>query len=81
MSNASKAPSSRVLTGVRVALTLISPLAILCGPFFLNRVTPYVFGLPFLMFWISAWTVGTALAMGLVYWLDPHRHIPPGDTD
>ncbi|MGH8127452.1 MAG: DUF3311 domain-containing protein [Gammaproteobacteria bacterium] len=70
---------SRALTGVRIALTLIAPLAILCGPFFLNRVQPFVLGLPFLMFWISAWTVGTALAMGLVYWLDPRRRAAPDE--
>jgi hypothetical protein len=30
-------------------------LAMLAGPFFDNRVTPIVFGMPFLLAWIVAW--------------------------
>jgi hypothetical protein len=35
-----------------------------------NRVEPYVFGLPFLLFWIVLWVVITSLVMGIVYSLD-----------
>ncbi|MDE2070197.1 MAG: DUF3311 domain-containing protein [Gammaproteobacteria bacterium] len=51
-------------------------VGILGGVFFANRVTPFVFGLPFLLFWIVAWTILAAIAMALVYWLDPrNRHV------
>jgi len=54
-------------------------LALLIGPFFLNRTRPFVFGLPFLMFWVSLWAVVGAAAMGAVYWLDPRRRASPED--
>jgi len=72
MSNPSERHSPLV-TAVRVALALIPVIALLVGPFFLNRTRPLVLGLPFLMFWISAWAVVAAAAMGCVYWLDPRR--------
>jgi hypothetical protein len=56
---------------LRAALGLLPFVGILGGVFFVNRVEPMVLGLPFLFFWIIAWTVGTALIMALVYWLDP----------
>jgi hypothetical protein len=37
---------------------------------FANRVEPYVFGLPFLLFWIVAWVLITSAVMGLIYALD-----------
>ncbi len=41
------------------------------GIFFANRVEPYVFGLPFIMFWIAMWVVLTSVIMGIIYKLDP----------
>ena len=41
------------------------------GIFFANRVEPYVFGMPFIMFWIALWVVLTSGIMGLIYLLDP----------
>lgn len=46
-------------------------LAILVGTGFVNKVEPYVFGLPFLMFWFLFWTVMTAVIMGIIFKLDP----------
>ena len=69
-------PSDRhspLITAVRAALALIPVIALLVGPFFLNHTRPFVLGLPFLMFWVSAWAVIAAVAMGGVYWLDPRR--------
>lgn len=43
-----------------------------------NRVEPYVFGLPFLLFWIVAWVVITAGVMGLIYVLDHSAGRSPG---
>lgn len=51
-------------------LALLPVAALLSAPFVANRVTPRVFGLPFLL----AWTVGavllTALVMALIHRLD-----------
>jgi len=64
---------SPLITAVRVLLVLVPILALLVGPFFLNRTRPFILGLPFLMFWVSAWAVIAAGAMGGLYWLDPRR--------
>ncbi len=63
---------------LRVALSLLPFVGILAGAFFVNRVTPFVLGLPFLLFWIVAWTVFTAVLMALVYKLDPHNRRDAG---
>lgn len=56
---------------LRALLGLVPFVGILGGVFFVNRIEPLVLGLPFLFFWIIAWTVATALIMALVYCLDP----------
>lgn len=53
------------------ALALLPFLAMLIGPFFVNRVTPTVFGLPFLLAWLVAWILLTAVFMAIVFRLDP----------
>ncbi len=45
---------------------------------FANRVRPYVFGLPFLLFWVTAWVVLTSLIMGIIYVLDRARERDAG---
>jgi hypothetical protein len=40
---------------------------------FANRVTPYVLGLPFLLFWVTAWVVLTSVIMWIIYVLDRAR--------
>lgn len=35
-----------------------------------NRVEPYIFGLPFLLFWLILWTIGTSVIMFTIYQLD-----------
>jgi Protein of unknown function (DUF3311) len=52
-------------------LALLPFLALLVGPFFVNRVTPYIFGMPFLLAWLVAWILLTAAIMALIYQLDP----------
>lgn len=59
------------MTILRVLLGLLPFLGILVGVFFVNRTTPFVLGMPFLLFWVVAWTVLTAPLMLLVYKLDP----------
>jgi hypothetical protein len=39
-------------------------LGILVGPFFLNRVEPFVFGLPLLLAWLVFCVIGTSAVMG-----------------
>ena len=46
-------------------------IGILLGVAFANRVEPFVFGMPFILFWIVAWVVLTSIIMAVVYRLDP----------
>jgi len=55
---------------VAIALSLIAPIAILGGPFWVNRIHPWVFGLPFLLFWILFWTVFASVLTALTYWIE-----------
>jgi hypothetical protein len=45
--------------------------ALIVGPFFVNRATPLVLGLPFLLAWIVAWILLTSLTMAVIYAVDP----------
>jgi hypothetical protein len=45
-----------------------------------NRVEPFVLGLPFFMFWIVLWVVLTTLIMGIVFKIDPANQ-EGGDTE
>ena len=57
----------------RVALSAV-PFVGVCGVVpLVNRVTPYVLGLPFFVFWVAMWTVLTSACMAAVYLLDPRR--------
>jgi dolichyl-phosphate-mannose--protein O-mannosyl transferase len=57
-------------------LAILPPVAFLVGVLFANSITPYVLGLPFLWFYISACVVFTALVMIVVYVLDPANKGP-----
>jgi Protein of unknown function (DUF3311) len=52
-------------------LSLLPFLAMLVGPFFVDRVTPYVLGMPFLLAWLVAWILLTAAIMAIIFRLDP----------
>ena len=52
-------------------LALLPFLGMLVGPFFLNRVTPFVLGLPLLMAWLVFCVIGTSAVMGIIYLADP----------
>lgn len=54
-------------------LAVVPAIGMLGGVPFANRVTPYVFGLPFLLFWVTAWVVVTSAVMWLIYALDRAR--------
>jgi hypothetical protein len=53
------------------ALALLPFVAMLVGPFFVNRVTPTIFGMPFLLAWLVAWIVITAAIMAVIFCFDP----------
>lgn len=46
-------------------------IGILVGIGFVNTVTPYVLGMPFILFWIVLWVVLTSGIMAIVFKLDP----------
>jgi Protein of unknown function (DUF3311) len=46
-------------------------VGLLGGIPFANRVTPFVLGLPFILFWIVLWVVLTSVIMMVIYRLDP----------
>lgn len=52
-------------------LAVIPFLALIVGPFFVNRATPLVLGLPFLLAWIVAWILLTSVIMTVIYLADP----------
>lgn len=52
-------------------LAIVPFIGILIGIFFANKVTPYVMGMPFILFWIVMWVVLTSGIMAIVFKLDP----------
>jgi len=52
-------------------LAIIPFIALLIGPFFVNKAEPIVFGLPFLLAWIVVWILITSLIMAVIYTVDP----------
>ncbi|CAM5795597.1 MULTISPECIES: DUF3311 domain-containing protein [Brevibacillus] len=52
-------------------LALLPFIGILGCIGFVNKVEPYVLGLPFLLFWIVLWVVLTSVIMAIIYKLDP----------
>jgi hypothetical protein len=52
-------------------LAVLPFIGLIIGPFFVNRATPFVLGLPFLLAWIVAWILLTSLIMAVIYWFDP----------
>jgi hypothetical protein len=54
-------------------LAVLPFLAMLVGPFFLNRVSPPVLGMPFLLAWLVGWILLTSAIMAVIFWLDPEN--------
>ena len=52
-------------------LAIVPFLALIIGPFFVNRPTPLILGLPFLLAWIVAWILLTSAIMVVIYACDP----------
>jgi Protein of unknown function (DUF3311) len=54
-------------------LAVLPFLGLLGGIPFVNRVTPFVLGLPFILFWIVLWVVITSVIMWVIYSTDPRN--------
>jgi uncharacterized protein DUF3311 len=54
-------------------LAVLPFLGLLGGIPFANRVTPFVLGLPFILFWIVLWVVISSLIMWVIYSMDPRN--------
>jgi pilus assembly protein TadC len=52
-------------------LAIIPFIGLLGGVPFANKVTPYVFGMPFVLFYIVLWVVITSVIMAIVFKMDP----------
>ncbi len=59
-------------------LALLPFLGMLIGPFFLNRVEPFVLGMPLLLAWLVMWVLLTSVIMAAIYAFDPANR---GDAD
>ncbi|HLH92510.1 MAG TPA: DUF3311 domain-containing protein [Xanthobacteraceae bacterium] len=57
-------------------LAVLPFLGLIIGPFFVDRVQPFVLGLPLLLAWIVAWVVLTAIIMAIIYSLDAREDVP-----
>jgi len=52
-------------------LAVLPFLGLIVGPFFVDRVQPFILGLPLLLAWIVAWVVLTSIIMAVIFVLDP----------
>jgi ABC-type transport system involved in multi-copper enzyme maturation permease subunit len=61
-------------------LAIIPFIGMFVGPIFHNSVTPFIFGLPFILGWIVIWVLLTSAIMAVINWLDPVRLIDEEDA-
>ncbi|MED0669967.1 DUF3311 domain-containing protein [Aneurinibacillus aneurinilyticus] len=52
-------------------LGLIPFIGMLGGLPFANKVTPYILGMPFLLFWIVLWVILSLVVMAIINFIDP----------
>jgi hypothetical protein len=70
VARATGAGAGRVL---RFVLAAIPWVAVLGVTPFMNRVEPFIFGMPFLLAWVVLCVVGTSVCMAIVYASDPRN--------
>jgi hypothetical protein len=58
-------------------LALLPFVALLGGPFLVNRFEPTILGMPLLLAWCAAWILLSTAIMAIVYLFDPENR---GDT-
>jgi hypothetical protein len=55
-----------------IALLSLLPFIGMLGVLpFVNKVEPYILGLPFIFFWVMVWVILTSITLAIVYKLDP----------
>ncbi|OIK15492.1 hypothetical protein BIV60_09510 [Bacillus sp. MUM 116] len=54
-------------------LAIIPFIGLLGGIPFVNKVNPYILGLPFFLFWIVLWVVITSGILAVIFKLDPRN--------
>ncbi len=59
------------MMNMRHVLAIIPFIGLLGGIIIFNQVTPYVLGMPFILFYIVLWVVLTSGIMAIVYKMDP----------
>ncbi|MGI6127690.1 MAG: DUF3311 domain-containing protein [Planifilum sp.] len=57
-----------------IKLLLLVPFVGMLAPLpLVNRIEPYILGMPFLLFWISLWMVLSSVILYILYKLDADR--------
>ncbi len=69
--NREHAGTFKLIMAATKFLAVLPFVGILLGPVFLNRVTPFVLGMPLLLAWLLLWIVLTSAIMALIYLTDP----------
>ncbi|MBO0711478.1 MAG: DUF3311 domain-containing protein [Acetobacteraceae bacterium] len=59
-------------------LAVLPFMGILGGVIVLNRVTPFVLGLPLILAWLVLWILLTAAIMAVIYAVDPANRAEAG---
>ena len=54
-------------------LAVIPFIGFLGGVPFVNKVNPYILGMPFFLFWIVMWVVITSGILAIIFKLDPRN--------
>jgi hypothetical protein len=60
-------------------LGMLPFIGMLGGIPFVNKVNPFVLGMPFVLFWFVLWVVLTSIVMAIIYRIDPDNQ--EGDTE
>ncbi|MFC7395011.1 DUF3311 domain-containing protein [Scopulibacillus cellulosilyticus] len=56
---------------MRKILFLISLIPIICSFIVINRVEPYILGIPIILFWMILWLILTSGFLYVIYKFDP----------
>ena len=56
-----------------IILSLLAFIGILAFLPLVNRVEPFVLGMPFNMFWMVMWTILSSVILSIMYKLDPRN--------
>jgi hypothetical protein len=54
-------------------LAVLPFVALLGGPFLVNRFEPMILGMPLLLAWCAAWIVLSSAIMAIIYRFDPEN--------